>query len=493
MKEGLFMGNYSVPDSIRKFKPKGTMVKVIHGNYYVYEYSCQKNENGEWRTKMGSLIGSIQEGIGFIPNDSLNKKQNDTTLEYGQYALSYANSKNTLNMLLDFFNPIDAHQIYFIALLHFVNGFSPLKNIESYFEQSYFCAVYPDLKMSYHVISNLLDSLGRKQDNVINFEQKLLADSSKEIALDGHVIRSCSHENDLAEKGNKYNLIKDSQINVLMAYDINTNKPLLSRIYEGGCLDKISIKDITSRFEFTDTLFIVDRGFYSTQNIELFSMNQNTYIIPLSPNLVTYKTVVQDMNLNKVFIYERNRKRSAIEYREILSEDGKSKIIIYRDVNQSALDQADYLKNMENGKGNYTEENYIKVKDFFGVIVLQTNCIDKSAQEIFELYKKRWKIETYYNYIKNGVNISALHLDSYYMTQGLSFIMLIVGLIHSEFNKAMNISKITGKTVDDVLLEGRFIKIHRNRGHWAIENMKKSRQDMMVNMNVNFDEIDEIK
>ena len=30
------MGEYTVPESIRRYKPKGTMVKRISGHYYVY-------------------------------------------------------------------------------------------------------------------------------------------------------------------------------------------------------------------------------------------------------------------------------------------------------------------------------------------------------------------------------------------------------------------------------------------------------------------------
>ena len=36
------MGNYSVPESIRKHKPKGTMVKKIKQGYYVYNYSSKQ-------------------------------------------------------------------------------------------------------------------------------------------------------------------------------------------------------------------------------------------------------------------------------------------------------------------------------------------------------------------------------------------------------------------------------------------------------------------
>ena len=42
------MSSYSVPENIRAMKPKGTMVKSIHGKYYVYEYFHVK-ENDKWK------------------------------------------------------------------------------------------------------------------------------------------------------------------------------------------------------------------------------------------------------------------------------------------------------------------------------------------------------------------------------------------------------------------------------------------------------------
>jgi hypothetical protein len=46
-----------------------------------------------------------------------------------------------------------------------------------------------------------------------------------------------------------------------MAYDVNTGVPLLSRIYEGGSQDKVSVKDFLVQVELIYMLFIVDRGF----------------------------------------------------------------------------------------------------------------------------------------------------------------------------------------------------------------------------------------
>lgn len=474
------MGKYAVPEEIRKLKPKGTMVKCISGKYYVYEYFCRKNDLGKWVTKMGKIVGSIDKEIGFIPNDTHNTDEEITTLEYGQYALALANSRNTIQKLLTVFNVEDAYCIYLMAIIHFVNGFTYLKNVQTYVEQSYLSVLFPSLKLGYRSLASLLDSLGRKQNRVMQFEQLLLNESSKEIAFDGHVIRSTSHENDLGEYGNKFMAIKDMQINVLMAYDIQTNQPILSRVYEGGALDKISIKDVIARHTFENTLFIVDRGFYSNENITLFSQNNNHYIIPLSPNLKTYKEATQDMKLDELFVYERSKKVSTIEYKEVILKNGK-RVIVYRDVNQNALERADYVKNMKNDNVKYTKEQYEKVKDFFGVIILETN-LNESVDEVFARYKKRWKIETFFNYFKNNIEYSALKLSDYYLTQGLSFIMLIVGMIYKEFNEAM--PAVQGKSIDDCLLEARFLKAHKLYGTWKITNIKKSLRELMESLNV---------
>ena len=93
------MGKYSVPENIRKFKPKGTMVKLISGNYYVYEYKMIKGDDGKRHTKMGSLIGTIKEGIGFIPNNSFVCDAEISTLDYGDYAITVVNSKNVFSTL----------------------------------------------------------------------------------------------------------------------------------------------------------------------------------------------------------------------------------------------------------------------------------------------------------------------------------------------------------------------------------------------------------
>jgi len=474
------MSSYAVPESIRALKPKGTMIKKLHGKYYVYEYSCRKDDSGKWKTKMGKLIGSINEDVGFVPSNNKNVKEEISVLEYGQYALAFYNSKNTLSILLKFFNVIDAYTIYFISLIYFVNGFVPLKSINEYYQQSWLSLKVKDLRMKVTALSSLYDSLGRRQGKVIELENYLLNSSSKQIAIDGHAIKNVSELNDLSYKGNKYNKFNCQQLNVLMAYDINTHYPIMSQVFEGGIIDKISVKDLFIRHDFKDTLFIVDSGFYSNDNITLFSNNGNSYIIPLSSNLKGYK-LLEKKHFDDVFVSETRHTRNAIEYVEDICEGNR--VIRYKDVDRAALEKDDYYRKIDGTKR--TIEKYEELKDNFGTITLQTN-LDLSAKEIYALYKERWQIETFYNYFKNEVDFNALGLQSYYKIQGLAFLMLVTGLIRSEFKEA--IKDIKGKTYTDILLEARMIKINKNFGIWKVMNTRAQLKELFKNLNVDLDD-----
>ena len=466
------MGCYAVPESIRKMKPAGTMVKNISGHYYVYEFKTTTEETGKRKTIMGKCIGSIQSDKGFLPNDNYSRDVEMTSLEFGQYAIVLANTQKTLQILQEFFHPVDALRIYCTAVIHFIHGFTYLTEVSRYYEMSYLSLKYPGLKLGYKALSSLYDDLGRRQTQVLAMEAALVNRSSHQMAIDGHVIGNVSGENDLSAKGYKFRQLGEAQVNLLMAYDVNTGVPLLSRVFEGALADKLSVKDLVNEVEIRDMLFIVDRGFYSASNLELFSQNGNSYIIPIPNSSRITKSAAADLFFTKRFVYKKEKKASVIEYRE--NVDGTSRVLVFRDLNEAAEEQANYLRYVELGHPSYTPEKFEEAKDLLGVTVLQTNLYDKTPQEIYELYKKRWKIETYFNYFKNTADYNALHLPDYYKTQGLAFIMLVEALVYHDFQEELKASEVKGKTIRDCLLDARFIKIHKRNDAWQICNTKRS-------------------
>ena len=477
------MGNYSVPESIRQYKPKGTMVKRISNYYYVYEYSNYTDGNGKRHTKMGKAIGSIKEGVGFIPNSTFTCDSEISSLDFGEYAITMANSRKTLALLKECFNPQDAVTIYTVAMIHFIQGFTYLRAIHSYYDMSILSIRYPSLKLGYDALSKLYDALGRRQGNVIRMEEKLISACSRQMAIDGHVIGCESTMNDLAEKGYKFKKLGEAQINLLMAYDVNTGIPLMSRIYEGASTDKVSIKDFLDQIVLKDMLFIVDRGFYSVDNLNLFSSNGNAYIIPLGKNLNTCKAAVHSLEMHDRFMYQKGKKASVVEYKEEIIDGYR--VLTYRDLNESASEQENYLRHMGRGDKSYTNEGFQKAKYYMGVTVLQTSLENASPEEVYTLYKKRWTIETFYNYFKNKAGYNSLYAENYYKTQGLAFIMLVSALIHQELEAA--VANIDGKTVNTCLLEARMVKAHKRHDNWTVCNCLKKQVELFKQLNTPLD------
>lgn len=461
------MGNYSVPEEIRKLKPTGTMVKAIHGKYYVYKFSHVK-EDGKWKTKMGALLGSIDREMGYIPNGTSISDGKITTVDFGEYFLAKELSADVLERLKKVFSSKDAYTIYYLALIHFVNGFTYISRVKPVFDQSYLSVKCNGLNFGQKSISDLYDDLGRRRDKPEAFETLLINESSKELAFDGHAIKSSSDDNALTEKGNKANLFRDGQLNVLMAYDINTSRPVISRVYDGASLDKVSIKDLILRKELKSLLFIVDKGFYSKENIELFSSNGNSYIIPVYANHKAYKRITSANKMEGIFVFDKSKKRSTVEYHSEMI--GGRKVVFYRDLSMAAIESADYLSKLDGE--TYTKENYDRYKDTFGTIVLETN-LGKDEEEIYRLYKKRWSIETFYDYYKNRLDVNALCLSDYYKTRGLSFVMLVTSLIYSSFKEKMK-EKSIRDSAEILLLNARFLKLHKSKKIWMVENICKN-------------------
>lgn len=467
------MGDYSVPEHIRAMKPQGKHVKKIGNGYYVYECRNVKGEDGKWRLRTGRAIGCIKEGVGFIPNDNYNGSQGLSVCEYGQYALVESASKGELALLREHFNPLEATVLYLHALVMVVNGYQPMKDIGEIFSLSHLSVRYPTISMSYYTLSKLLESIGRHEANAIGYEARLLS-AAKAIAIDGHCFESYSGNDDLAEYGNKYRATGQAQVNLLMAYDVDMKTPAYSKMFPGGMLDKTSIKHLLADFDLSDKVFLVDRGFYSEENLSVMTERGNNYVIPLSENLKEYKEIKDSLDYRNSFIYRANHKMHPIYFREAGGKGG-GRVILYKDMNRSVTEEDCFRRKIGTSK-DYTQERFEALKPYFGTFVLKTSLEGKTSQEIFEFYKKRWCIETHYNLLKNRDGIAALGLSDYYVMQGLSLVILIAGRIESSFREKCR--ALDMGSPDDILLQARKVKIRKGKNGWEASNTSKKLSDL---------------
>ena len=474
------MAESKIPDEIKQYRPGPcTEVKLISGHYYVYMYHSVQRPDGRWSKKTGKTIGTIIPGKGFIPNRNYHLYTGEesvddiTVLEYGQYALIKEVAGDVYSSLAKHF-PIDkASQIFAYACVLFANGLVHVDQVQEYYEQSWLSQEYKafTFKMGKTAIGNLLDSLGRRTTRVVGYENAAILESSSAIAIDGHAIRSCSDENDLGEAGYKFSLLKEDQVNLLMGYDINTGIPLFARMFRGSCNDKSTIEDLADLLNFTGILFVVDRGFYSSKNLKILSANDNSYIIPVPSSTDIFKDAMKDIKYTDSFYYRSGKKHARIEYMSRKISDTEY-VYVFRDIDENEKCRFNYLHSMELGKSGYTQEKFEENKENFGVYVLQSNAA-MTAEQIFAGYKKRWGIETFYQYLKNKGDFNDLMFQDYYKEQGFSFIMLIAGQIHQMMISAVNALNDNTLSVHDIMLMARRMKMERRGNTWNLKNTRK--------------------
>ena len=477
------MGKYSVPPQILALKPNGTMVKNKNDHYYVYDYECHRIRNGldkdgktRWKTvtKMGSCIGQITEEDGFVSNGAKRWMDEITVLEYGAYAYSRIISKDTFEKLKEFFIRKDAKQIYVCGLIIFNEGFTYMKDMSTKYDESVLNRFIPNIKVGYDALSELYYYLGRRTGRCVDLQQKLINNSSKEIAVDGHVIACASQKNDLSEYGYKAKKLGTSQINYMAAYDVLDDMPLASSIYNGAIPDKSALQQLFGKFSFCDCMFYVDRGFNTKSDKELMSINGNTYIVPMIRGREDYKKVYELIKFDKRrwFVYGKDGYSSTIYYQEFKGE-GNIRYFAFLDVTRQDAERRTYMEKLRNGVKGYSQEGLESNEKDFGLFLLETNDISLTPEQIFTGYKKRWKIETFYDYIDNSIDFNALYQQDYCRTEGVGFIVHVAGMIYHDLRSELKKYNYSVREVMDALSGLKAVKEHSK---WAIRNNNKARQ-----------------
>lgn len=72
--------------------------------------------------------------------------------------------------------------------------------------------------------------------------------------------------------------------------------------------------------------------------------------------------------MTELFSYRQGRKTPVIEHKDGMIDGNR--VITYRDLNESAAEQMNYLRHMEPRDKTYTREGFDKFKDLMGVTIL---------------------------------------------------------------------------------------------------------------------------
>lgn len=586
-------GKYSVPKEIDALKPSDIdcFVKVIYSgsqnvgsskHYYVYTaaYIPDPRYPGRGKHSSGTSIGKI-EGGKFVPNKAYRElKANETKSlqgtdnvqdtessnldeaetarvtqasvnmkvklrdidlqikNYGEYAMVLASTQSVLKKLEEHFNDSDARMIYALSVIYFIEQYTPASYIKDVYDQSILSNKWPTLPISEKSVNEFIHLLGSHPAVCEEYSQSVIDDSSGLTAIDGHVILCCSKQNDLADYGNKYQKIGNMQVNLLQAYDVEKACSLASKAYEGGLPDKSSVRDLLTTYDFPEkTCFLVDMGFYSEEDMELYRADGKHFVIPVPENAGISKAMLSNISFSDSFAYEKKDEdgldhRDRILYRtstvkeledlyqKILDEDTERKnqaeeercrstrekprkyytrkikrsdfpddlVIMFRDSDMHDKMVAEFESQI-GMDAEHTEERLAQLAPGFGIILLRCNFTKQTGveKESYCRYKKRWSIETHYNFVENTIHFCGLHESDYIAMQGLSFLTTTFGQVKSAFIRQLRSASpyASRLSIKECMAKAGRTKLalHKDK-KWHVSMTVKKNAEMLEDMGV---------
>lgn len=578
-------GKYTVPKEVAALKPREIRcdIRVVptktktgdRKHYYVYEVAENKPDRTIGKIEGGKFCPNALglERLAQIHNDSVEDTQyqelkpvaqsvlSDNEIknielaavnmnislknidlqikDYGEYAVVLASSQSVLEQLEKYFSDQDARLIYALSIIYFVQEYTPASYVKDVYDQSILSNKWPSLAISENSVGEFFKLLGRHPLVCERYSQSLIDSSSGLIAIDGHVILTCSKLNDLADYGSKYQKIGNKQMNVLQAYDAINEVPLTSKTYDGDLIDMSSVRDLFETYKFpSGTTFLIDMGFYSEENFSLYRENDNFFIIPVPDSAVISKEIRLSITFEGSFSYLKKDENGilyedTILYREStvreleelyqkqIDEDialknqkelesckpgekpkrhyprkikhskyGDDRVIIYRDEEMHRKMVSEFWSQLGTDD-THTEEKLTQLGPEFGIIVLRTNRNSKaaSAPDIYHRYKKRWKIETHYNFVSNAVRFCGLQESDYYSMEGLSFLMITVGQIKNAVLNKIRSSKeryVRTMSIAEVIAKAGRIKVSQHQDkEWHFSCASKKKTLLMKELGVN--------
>lgn len=309
------------------------------------------------------------------------------------------------------------------------------------------------------------------------------------IAFDITSISSYSNLIEIVESG--YNRDEENlpQINLGMLFGETSLLPIYYNLYPGSIKDVKTLSNmlkLTEFLEMKEIKFVMDKGFFSTANVnEMMSKSKNykfSIAVPFSTSLakevvdavrekinlpsstiaikdeiIQANTINQKWNTKNIYIHVYfNKDKYTIEenahLKKILSFE--QEILTQNKVEANEKSYAKYFKiqNLKTGiKVKRIDENIIEALKYKGYFVVISNDI-KNANEALEIYRNKDVVEKSFDNLKNELDLSRLRIHSDKAMDGRIFIGFIALILQSHIHRIMKDKDLYKKFTKEKLL-----------------------------------------
>lgn len=408
------------PEWVYAHQPEKSAIHFIKGIYYVYGVSSKWDpEKHKTKKITGALLGKVTPE-GFIPSEKKILKEELTASHpiknYGITALCLQLMDKELPQLKKYF-PDSWQQIFILSVLRIAYK-THLKMLPFHLQENYFTQQW-DLNVSEKTYSDLLFTLGLKRDKIIEFKRAIFAGKNFLLADSTNVF---SESEQLHTNLPGYNSKREyrPQVNLLYIFSSELMMPVYYRIVPGNIREVKAFKICIEESGIQDAIIVVDKGFYSDNNLLLLEKEGFQFIIPLrrNNNLIHYSDFGKKENNNNTGFFKFQDKY--IWYNRYEVQDKWA--TIFFDEQLKVEESQDYLMRIDAEYEGYTIEEYKRKEKSFGTLTLLSNIKEQEPEELYENYKSRVNIEVLFDAFKNILNADKTYMQKEESLEGWMFI-----------------------------------------------------------------------
>jgi transposase len=372
--------------------------------------------------------------------------------------------------LLKAFGKDDAHSILDLASYILCTG-NPLSTSEYWLES------HGKKTITSERVSELLFRLN--EDKVATFLGPWMSrkGKGKSLCYDITSVSSHARHNHYGEWGHNRDKEKMKQINLALLSSKDASVPIWFAPLPGSMNDSKTLKEMVTRLkrlEVQPSAFIVDRGFYSQENLDFVTENGIKFIIPVPQSVKWPHEHIQEMRsqmLGNISGYIRKENGTIIQSQTVyapLPDGSRGWLHIYYDDEAALHRRQSFMEHYsrcfdELSSGELVEEHQkfykeffdlgyktkngqkIKAKKkpetyfdehFFGYWCIYTNA-EKDAKTALENYRERNGIEVLFDDLKNELDCERLRVHSSRAMYGRLFIQFIALILLSAIRQVI--------------------------------------------------------
>ncbi len=263
-----------------------TRIKKIHGKEYEYEITPYYDKASKQIRQKSKYMGPVLDGKVV--------EKTVMTYSYGDL-LPVMKVAEKLNLHGILRNIVGEHATTVLILaMNRVIRPEAMNNVESWYEDSYLKEICPaDMRSSN--ISRVMGAIGKMNPNHGYLREILkVTGGSDALYYDLTSFSSHSENIDLLEYGYSRSDPDLPQVNVSLVEDRKSEMPIFYDIYPGSVVDITTVKntvEVLKSAGIRDVTFIMDRGMFSSSNIDYLISGNMDFIMPATYSLNEVKRI----------------------------------------------------------------------------------------------------------------------------------------------------------------------------------------------------------